>query len=151
EGAQAPSTGNPGTGNPDSGIPSESDSGAPNDAGASLPPDLGGAGCPTLRSGGAASKWIYVGADGKLAYATMPKGDRILDFSYAGYQGGGVAIPHVPASGAALKPSGGDDTAAIQAAIDAVSKLPPDANGHRGAVELASGTFTLAGTLTINA
>jgi hypothetical protein len=110
-----------------------------------------GGSCPPLKSGGAAGKWVYVGADGKLAYATLPQGDRILDFSYAGYGGGGVALPEVAASGPALSPSGSDDTAAIQAALDAVAKLAPDASGHRGAVELAAGTFTVSGPLTISA
>jgi hypothetical protein len=108
----------------------------------------GATSCPPLGMG-AASKWVHVGGDGKLVYATLPHGERILDFSYAGYRGGGVALPHVAATGAAVKPSGGDDTAAIQAAIDAVSKLAPDANGHRGAVELAAGTFTVSGPLTL--
>src|SRR5580704_13607273 len=40
--------------------------------------------------------WVHEGHGGKLAYATTPKGDRIADFSSAGYEGGGVALPHVP-------------------------------------------------------
>jgi hypothetical protein len=61
--------------------------------------------------------------------------------------GGGVAIPAV-AVAKSVAPSGADDTASIQAAIDAVSKLPA-ANGLRGAVLLAAGTFQLAGSLDI--
>ena len=44
----------------------------------------------------AKSQWVYPGADGKLVYKTTPAGDRIMDFSYAGYMGGGVALPIVP-------------------------------------------------------
>ncbi len=44
----------------------------------------------------ATSQWVYPGADGKLVYKTTPAGDRIMDFSYAGYMGGGVALPSVP-------------------------------------------------------
>ena len=43
------------------------------------------------------SQWVYPGPDGKLVYKTTPAGDRIMDFSYAGYMGGGVALPDVPA------------------------------------------------------
>ncbi len=37
-----------------------------------------------------------VGSGPELHYATTAKGDRICDFSYAGYRGGGVALPDVP-------------------------------------------------------
>jgi hypothetical protein len=96
----------------------------------------------------ATSQWARVDAPGHLAYATLPKGERILDFSSAGYMGGGVAIPSVPAQ-QTVKPSGGaDDTPAIQAAIDAVSKMPAT-GGLRGAVLLAPGTFNVTGTISI--
>jgi len=93
--------------------------------------------------------WVHLGADGRLVYAQSSNGDRIPDFSYAGYRGGGVALPSVVTQ-ARVSPSGGaDDTASIQAALDTVAKLAPDADGIRGAVELAPGTFRLAGTLKV--
>jgi len=108
-----------------------------------------GASCADLVNAAAASsQWVTVDPSGKLAYKPTPKGDTILDFSSAGYMGGGVAPPTVP-SVQALTPSGGDDTAAIQAALDAVAKMPPDGHGLRGAVQLSAGTFTLAGSLTM--
>ena len=109
----------------------------------------GAAGCPMLVVvGGPTSPWARVDVPGHLAYATLPKGERLLDFSSAGYMGGGVAIPTVAVE-QSVKPSGGsDDTAAIQAAIDAVSKLPAT-GGARGAVLLAPGTFHLQGSLSI--
>ncbi len=97
----------------------------------------------------AQSHWVRQGRAGKLVYATTPKGDRIPDFSSAGYEGGGVALPTVPAK-RTVKPSGADDTEAIQKAIDEVSALPLD-NGFRGAVELVPGTFHCAHTLAIAA
>ncbi|MGH7298168.1 MAG: hypothetical protein ACRELB_24725, partial [Polyangiaceae bacterium] len=111
----------------------------------------GAAGCIMLAvDGGPSSKWAYVDAPGHLAYGTLPGGERLLDFSTAGYLGGGVALP-APAVQQTVKPSGGaDDTAAIQAAIDAVSKLPL-AGGSRGAVLLAPGTFQLLGSLKLAA
>ncbi len=114
-------------------------------ADAGPPPDP----CAKLMSGtGPSSQWAYADATGKLAYKTMPRGDRILDFSYAGYGGGGVAIPLVPVK-KTVSPSGGDDTAAINAALAGVSALPVT-GGFRGAVLLAPGTFEIAGTLAIN-
>jgi hypothetical protein len=99
----------------------------------------------------AASHWVHAGPDGKLVYETTPKGDRIMDFSYAGYHGGGVALPEVRVV-KTIKPSGGaDDTAAIQSAIDEVSALPLGADGFRGAVLLAPGTYPCATSLTISA
>jgi hypothetical protein len=136
-----------------------SDASVLSDAGA-LPPDassasrwcVGSGDGPTDGGAGGASRWVYV-ADGSLQYAALDAGDHILDFSYAGYGGGGVSLPVVPAL-QTVSPSGsdggGDDTPAIQAAIDAVSKLPL-ANGLRGAVLLAPGTFELAGSLSIKA
>jgi hypothetical protein len=103
-----------------------------------------------LGGAGAASKWVYADASGHIAYKPIDsRGDQIIDFSYAGYMGGGVAFPSVPAT-KTVKPSGGDDTAAIQGAIDAVSQLPVH-NGSRGAVVLAPGTFTMNGSIHIRA
>lgn len=73
----------------------------------------------------------------------------LLDFSSAGCGGGGVALPAVPAK-FALTPSGRDDTRLIQAALDAVGRLPPDASGFRGAVVLRGGTFRVAGHLRLD-
>jgi hypothetical protein len=96
------------------------------------------------------SQWVSVAAEGKLVYKTTPAGDRIMDFSYAGYMGGGVAIPQVAVK-RVVKPSGGDDdTAIIQSAIDEVAKLPLE-GGFRGAVLLSPGTYPCAGTITLSA
>jgi hypothetical protein len=95
------------------------------------------------------SHWVHYGAKGKLVYTYTSAGDRIPDFSSAGYEGGGVALPDVPAK-RTVRPSGKDDTDAIQSAIDAVSALP-FVDGFRGAVELAPGTFHCARTLSITA
>lgn len=97
----------------------------------------------------AQSHWVHRSPGGKLVYAQTPKGDRIPDFSYAGYEGGGVALPVVAAK-RTVAPSGADDTASIQKAIDEVSALPL-VGGFRGAVELKAGTFHCAGTLAITA
>jgi hypothetical protein len=99
----------------------------------------------------AASKqpWVSLDSSGRLVYRALPRGDRIVDFSYAGYRGGGVPLPRVPAV-RTVAPSGGDDSAEIQRAIDEVSVLPLN-DGFRGAVVLAPGTFQCSATLNIAA
>jgi len=92
------------------------------------------------------STWVFQGPDGRLQYQTDSQGNGVMDFSYAGYLGGGVALPDVPVQ-QTVDASGSDDTAAIQAAIDAVSALLPDSNGFRGAVLLTAGVFNCAGPL----
>jgi hypothetical protein len=96
------------------------------------------------------SKWVYPGPDQRLRYATDARGNRIMDFSFAGYKGGGVALPVVRVE-RTVAPVPGDNTTRIQAVIDEVSKLPLDRDGFRGAVLLAAGTYEVAGELKINA
>jgi hypothetical protein len=138
-------------------LPTTSDDAGPTGedaAGVPANPEDGGvaanaSACARKFGSGAVSKWVYYGTDGRLLYRPLDaEGDRIADFSSAGYRGGGVALPDVPVA-ATVKPSGGDDTQAIQLALDAVAKLPANADGVRGAVLLAPGSFTVAGTLTI--
>jgi hypothetical protein len=117
----------------------------------------GAAGAPSnescqqlLTKAGGSSQWVHYDDAGKLVYADLDANhNRILDYSHAGYRGGGVKLPE-PTLQAMVAPSGADDTAAIQKAIDTVSALPLK-EGARGAVVLAAGRFQLAGTLTIKA
>ena len=95
------------------------------------------------------SEWVRAGTDGKLVYKTSAKGDRMMDFSHAGYRGGGVAIPDVPVV-RTVKPSGdGDDAGAIQKAIDEVSMMEAK-DGFRGAVLLSPGVFNCAQTINLS-
>jgi hypothetical protein len=71
-----------------------------------------------------------------------------IDFSYAGYEGGGRDIPFVKAV-FLVKPTGDDDTALIQGALDQVAARPVSAAGFRGAVLLASGRFHVKGQLRL--
>ncbi|HWI58670.1 MAG TPA: hypothetical protein VNZ22_15705, partial [Bacillota bacterium] len=95
------------------------------------------------------SQWVHFDSDGQLVYKPLERGDRIMDFSFAGYMGGGVALPSVPAK-ITLNPSGGDDTVAIQEAIEAVSKMEL-VDGFRGAVLLKPGTYNCSRTLALTA
>src|ERR1017187_9318388 len=68
-----------------------------------------------------------------------------IDFSYAGYEAG-RKVPSVKAV-LMVRPSGGDDTALIQGALDRVDARPIGADGFRGARLLASGRFKVSGQL----
>jgi hypothetical protein len=96
------------------------------------------------------SEWVSRGADGKLHYRADAHGNRIMDFSYAGYKAGGSRLPTVPVARTVAAASG-DATVRIQQAIDAVSHLMPSDQGLRGAVLLVAGTFEISGALTIAA
>lgn len=97
------------------------------------------------------SSWVYYGADGTLQYQATANGDKLFDFSGAGYMGGTQTIPLAPVA-LTLNPSPTptDDTARIQAAINQVSALPL-VNGVRGAILLTAGTYDISSTLNINA
>ena len=106
-------------------------------------------GLPAANLSAATSQWVYTDVHGQLEYEMFKAGDHIMDFSYAGYMGGGVKIPTVPIR-LTVAPSGGDDADAIQNAINQVSQMPLQ-NGFRGAVLLEPGFFNCSKTLTINA
>jgi hypothetical protein len=93
---------------------------------------------------------VYPGTDGRLVYIADSLGNKIPDFSNAGYKGGGVPIPYVP-NKETVWPVLGDNSANIQAAIDKVSALPLDASGFRGAVLLKIGTYELEKPINIKA
>ena len=72
-----------------------------------------------------------------------------MDYSYCGYHRSEQPIPAVKAV-TYVTPSGQDDAALIQAAIDWVSQQKPDKQtGFRGAVLLGEGTFTISEPLRI--
>jgi hypothetical protein len=97
---------------------------------------------------GRPERFVSLSPEGQLVYHPDALGNRVPDFSTAGYGGGGVRLPNVPVV-RTVSPADGDDTAAIQAAIDQVSGLPPDANGFRGAVLLTRGQYQIASSLTV--
>ncbi|MDR1282727.1 MAG: peptidoglycan-binding protein, partial [Opitutaceae bacterium] len=88
----------------------------------------------------------YDPATGALRYTADAEGNRIPDFSHAGYRGADVPLPDlatIPVL-ATLEPAPGDNTARLQAALDALSSYPIDpATGRRGALLLAPGIYEL--------
>ncbi|MDY0906362.1 DUF6298 domain-containing protein [Pedobacter sp. CFBP9032] len=95
-------------------------------------------------------KPIFKGNDGKLAYTPDAEGNRIPDFSYAGYMAGEKSIPSAVVR-VVVPVKEGDATLRIQSAIDYVAKLPIGKDGLRGAVLLAQGTHEVGGVLKITA
>jgi hypothetical protein len=93
--------------------------------------------------------WVHYGPGGTLVYTNDSLGNHLIDYSYAGYMEGGVAIPTNAPIKETLSPSGGDDTANIQNAINTVASMSPNGSGIRGEVFLNPGTFILGGTLSI--
>lgn len=98
----------------------------------------------------AQSEWVYPGPDGKLVYKETERGDHIMDFSHAGYMGGGVALPEVVVKRTVQPPGSGDATETIQQAIDEVARLPLE-GGFRGAVLLEPGIYECSGPIRISA
>jgi hypothetical protein len=92
------------------------------------------------------SKLVRTGTGGKLEYVADQEGNRIPDFSYAGYRNGNVPIPSVAVVDS-VSPIDGDNTTNIQSAIDRVGSRSLDANGFRGALIMKAGIYRVSGTL----
>ncbi len=71
-----------------------------------------------------------------ILLVTGASAQTAIDFSFAGYGGGGVPLPAVPAA-LSVRPTGGDDTALLQGALDQAG----------GAVLLQSGRYRVSGSL----
>lgn len=100
---------------------------------------------------------VEVGPDGKLVYrahalagAVSERGDVVPDFSWCGFRSNEAPIPEAPV---VLRVSAvaGDNRAALQAAIDEVSRRPLDGSGIRGALFLEAGEYKVDGTLQVKA
>ncbi|MCZ8514219.1 hypothetical protein O9H85_17645 [Paenibacillus filicis] len=94
------------------------------------------------------SRAAFTDRGGRLAYVPDYRGNRLPDFSGAGYRGGGIGLPEVPVR-VTIDPVCGDNTSHIQEAIDRISRLPADERGIRGAVLLKKGVYEIAGQLEI--
>jgi hypothetical protein len=80
---------------------------------------------------------------------TDERGNRILDFSTAGYMANNLAIPDAPVR-LVVPAVEGDDGARIQAALDQVAAMAPDERGVRGVVLLLAGSYQVEGQLVLN-
>lgn len=94
------------------------------------------------------SKIVYFAGD-ELIYVRDSIGNRIPDFSYAGYRNSDENIPYIPVV-ASIQPDSGDNTAKIQTAINGMAAFPLNENGFRGALLLGPGTYEIWGTIRLN-
>lgn len=94
--------------------------------------------------------------NGSLVYHETNRGERFLDFSTCGYEGGGVPLPiasvkmvlesfkvNITDPDSVII----DDTERIQAAIDACGVDKVNSDGDISAILLKAGTYFIAGTL----
>jgi len=93
---------------------------------------------------------IIVQSNGQLVYTPDSLGNRVPDFSYAGYMAGEKSIPSIPVK-VVVSPINDDATFHVQSAIDYVASLPLDKNGFRGAILLKKGRYRVTGQLKISA
>lgn len=98
----------------------------------------------------AQANWVHFGNSGMLVYSNDNLGNHLINYSYAGYKSGGVAIPTNQTVEQTVSAIVSDNTANIQNAINAVGDLSPDTNGFRGIVQLNPGTYEVDGSLTFN-
>jgi hypothetical protein len=100
------------------------------------------------------SALAYYGDANRLLHPLDSLGNRIPDFSAAGYKNSNEPIPHVagtidPSRIVHVAPVAGDDMMTIQAAIDEVAAMTPDVNGFRGVIQLSAGEFQIHDQLLI--
>lgn len=86
--------------------------------------------------------------DNQLTYQKDDKGNRILDFSYCGYESSGKEIPLIK-NVIFVPHKEGDNTERLQRAVDYVASLKPDAAGFRGAVLLDEGVYECSGAIRL--
>jgi hypothetical protein len=80
----------------------------------------------------------------------LPTADTLPDWSAVGYRGGQTP-PQDFAATVTVAPGEGPDTQRVQQAIDTVSAMPPNSEGHRGVVEFGAGEYQIDQTLRISA
>lgn len=95
------------------------------------------------------SSLVEIDSLGQLVYHPDAQGNTIPDFSRVGYHHGDKSIPDFPVTVTLSPLAGADNRQQIQDAIDKVSALQPDTEGHRGVVLLKRGTYQVHGTIHI--
>ena len=96
------------------------------------------------------SSLVSMGSNGNLIYTPDSRGNVVPDFSAVGYMNSEAPIPTVGVV-LTVNPVVGDNLANVQNAINQVAAMPLDANGFRGAILFAAGTYNISDTVTISA
>ncbi len=102
--------------------------------------------CLLVAQGSWQSQIVYYDSNNKLVYVHDGEGNRIPDFSYAGYKNSEQPIPDVPVV-KTIAPIVGDNTQHIQDALFEIGLMPADNNGIRGALLLEAGEYEIQGTI----
>jgi hypothetical protein len=102
------------------------------------------------RAVSSATPCVRIDSQSHLHYSPFLRGDTVPDFSCCGFGGGGVRLPEVAVRQTLDPAPGTDDTARIQAALDAVARMPLGSDRMRGAVLLRRGTYRIGRSLRIN-
>jgi hypothetical protein len=95
------------------------------------------------------SELLGYDSEGKLTYVADANGNKIPDFSYAGYHHSEKEIPNVPVK-LTISNVEGDNLNHIQNAIDELEAMQPDSNGFRGALLLKAGNYEVNGIIKIS-
>lgn len=96
------------------------------------------------------SSHVKISESGKIEYFPDADGNVIPDFSRVGYHHGDKGIPRYGVT-IAISPVSGDNSAHIQHAIDSISGMPIDDDGHRGTLLLKSGLYPVGETILVGA
>jgi len=94
------------------------------------------------------SSVAYFDENDSLVYNKDAEGNRIPDFSYAGYRNGNYPIPEIPVV-KTIHPIDGDNTVHIENALFELAMMPKDENGFRGALLLEAGKYEIQGTINL--
>jgi hypothetical protein len=92
------------------------------------------------------SEKVQIDANGRLSYPPDAEGNRIVDFSNAGYAGGNRPIPNVTRVVGSVTPS--MTVAQINAAISQAGNLTSATNP--GVVTFAAGTYNVGSTIIVD-
>ena len=95
------------------------------------------------------SSLVKITDAGELTYYPDKEGNTIPDFSRVGYHHGDKSIPAYPAKIIVSPVANGDSRNVIQKAIDKVSQMKPDKDGHRGTVLLKRGVYKISESILI--
>lgn len=96
------------------------------------------------------SSFVKITSEGKLVYYPDKQGNTIPDFSRVGYHHSDKSIPYYSITKVVYPIANTDNRQNIQKAIDEVSRMKPDENGHRGTVLLKRGVYPIHGSIHIN-
>ncbi|ADL02246.1 DUF6298 domain-containing protein [Brevundimonas subvibrioides] len=89
-----------------------------------------------------ASCWLMTPVEAQVGDPSFQWRDLPIDFSHAGYRGGGISLPRAEAT-ILVSPGPGDDTARIMAGVRAIERLAEGPDGRRGVVQLDAGEFQI--------